>query len=136
MACRILSATAFGVALTLAAGAVSAQDMNAAAREQVGVPLQPSDAASSPWTLETHGRSMCHVRLGREPVGRGVYRAEVPADCAQALPGGVAGWRPVTDGAALVDSQGQVLIDFNRWSNSLLVAHRGSQADVQLRRGT
>jgi hypothetical protein len=136
MAWRILGVTASAVTVVLAAGAVSAQDMNAVARDQVGVPLKPADAASSPWTLESHGRSICHVRLSREPVGRGVYRADVPADCAEALPGGVAGWRPVTDGAALVDGQGQVLIDFNRWSNSLLVAHRGSLADVQLRRGT
>ena len=41
----------------------------------------------------------------------------------------------MTDGAALVDGQGQVLIDFNRWSNSLLVSHQSSGVDVQLRRG-
>jgi hypothetical protein len=68
-------------------------------------------------------------------VTKRVYRADIPADCGQVLPAGVAGWRPVTDGAALVDGQGQMLIDFNRWSNSLLVSHQASGIDVQLRRG-
>jgi hypothetical protein len=122
-------------ALALAAGAAGAQDMNALARDQVGMPLAVSDAAAQPWTLETAGHSVCRVRLGAAAVSTGVYRADIPADCGQALPGGVAGWRPVTDGAALVDGQGQVLIDFNRWSNSLLVSHQSSGVDIQLRRG-
>jgi hypothetical protein len=124
-----------GAALAFAAGAAGAQDMNAMARDQVGTPLAVSDAAAQGWTLETQGHAICKVRLSAQPAGNGVYRADVPAACSQTLPGGVAGWRPVTDGAALVDGQGQVLIDFNRWSNSLLVSHRSSGVDIQLRRG-
>ena len=124
-----------GAAIALIAGAASAQDLNALARDQVGTPLAVSDAAAQGWTLETRGHGVCKVRLGAEVVTKGVYRANIPADCGQALPAGVAGWRPVTDGAALVDGQGQVLIDFNRWSNSLLVSHRSSGVDIQLRRG-
>jgi hypothetical protein len=132
------SKTAFaciGLALSFTVGAASAQDMNALARDQVGTPLAVSDAAAQGWTLETKGHGVCKVRLGAEPVTKGVYRAEIPADCGQVLPAGVVGWRPVTDGAALVDGQGQVLIDFNRWSNSLLVSHQSSGVDIQLRRG-
>jgi hypothetical protein len=51
------------------------------------------------------------------------------------LPAGVVGWKSVTDGAGLVDGQGQVLIDFDRWSNSLLVSHQSNGVDIQLRRG-
>ena len=124
-----------GAALALAAGAAAAQDMNALARDQVGTPLAPADAASSGWTLETQGHAICKIRLSAQKADNGLYRAEVPAECSQTLPGAVAGWKPVTDGAALVDGQGQVLIDFNRWSNSLLVSHPSSGVDIQLRRG-
>ncbi|HEX4199243.1 MAG TPA: AprI/Inh family metalloprotease inhibitor [Caulobacteraceae bacterium] len=124
-----------GAAIALFAGAASAQDMNAMARDQVGTPLAVSDAAAQGWTLETKGHGVCKVRLGAQMVSQGVYRADIPADCGQVLPSGVVGWRPVTDGAALVDGQGQVLIDFNRWSNSLLVSHQSSGVDIQLRRG-
>jgi hypothetical protein len=132
------SKTAFaciGLALGFAAGAASAQDMNALARDQVGTPLAVSDASAQGWTLETQGHGVCKVTLGSAMVTKGVYRTDIPADCGQVLPAGVAGWRPVTDGAALVDGQGQVLIDFNRWSNSLLVSHQSSGVDIQLRRG-
>ena len=129
------SLISLGLAAVLSGGPVSAQDMNALARDQVGMPLAPADAAAQGWTLETRGHSICKVRLGAAAVSKGVYRADVPADCGQTLPAGVVGWRPVTDGAALVDGQGQVLIDFNRWSNSLLVSHRSDGVDIQLRRG-
>jgi hypothetical protein len=134
---KALGARTVGLAagLALAAGAAAAQDMNALARDQVGMPLRPADAAAQSWTLETRGQSICTIRLAATVVTKGVYRAEVPPDCGQVLPPGVAGWRPVTDGAALVDGQGQVLIDFDQWSNSLLVSHRSSGIDIQLRRG-
>jgi hypothetical protein len=35
----------------------------------------------------------------------------------------------------LVDANGQTLVGFGRWSNSLLVSHRNSGVDVQLVRG-
>ncbi len=135
MGSKTIVASMIGAALALAAGAASAQDMNALGRDRVGMPLRPADAAAQGWVLETHGHSICKVTLSSAAVGRGVYRVDVPADCGQALPAGVAGWRPVTDGAALVDGQGQILIDFNRWSNSLLVSHQSSGVDIQLRRG-
>ena len=123
-----------GAALALAAGAASAQDMNAMSREQVGTPLAVSDAAAQGWTLETRGHSICKVGLGAAAVAKDVYRVEIPADCGQVLPAGVVGWKSVTDGAGLVDGQGQVLIDFDRWSNSLLVSHQSNGVDIQLRR--
>ncbi|HLI67825.1 MAG TPA: AprI/Inh family metalloprotease inhibitor [Caulobacteraceae bacterium] len=124
----------------LAAAAVAmpalAQDgMTENAVEQAGVPLAVKDAAAQAWTLETKGRSICRVRLTAEPAGAGAYRAEVPADCGDALPVGISSWKPVTDGAGLLDGAGQVVVDFNRWSNSLLVSHRSSGVDLQLRRG-
>ncbi len=124
-----------GAAMALAAGAASAQDMNAMWRDTVGMPLKVNDAAAQGWTLESAGRSVCVVRLGAQPVSKGIYHTDIPADCGQVLPPGVAGWRPVTDGAALVDGQGQILVDFDQWSNSLLVSRRAGGADVQLRRG-
>jgi hypothetical protein len=136
MSLRDLAASALGlsVALGLAAGAAGAQDMGALARDQVGLPLAPSDAAAQTWTLEDRGRTVCRVGLKAEMVAKGVRRADIPVECAASLPAGVAGWKPVTDGAALVDAQGEVLIDFNRWSPSLLVSHRSSGGDLQLRR--
>jgi Protease inhibitor Inh len=124
-----------GAALALAGGAASAQDMNAMARDQVGMPLAISDAAAQGWTMETAGHSVCKVMLGAQALSKDLYRVDIPAECGQVLPGGVAGWRPVTDGAALVDGQGQILIDFDRWSNSLLVSHQSNGVDIQLRRG-
>jgi hypothetical protein len=135
MGSKTLTASLLSAALAFAAGAAGAQDMNALARDQVGTPLAVSDAAAQGWTLETQGRAICKVSLSAHPAGNGVYSADVPVACGQTLPAGVAGWKPVTDGAALVDAQGQVLIDFNRWSNSLLVSHRSSGVDIQLRRG-
>jgi hypothetical protein len=114
--------------LALGAGAVIAAD------QQAGVPLSPSEAAGG-WTLESGGRSICMVRLTATKTGDAGFAAEAPAACAGALPTGVKGWTPTGDGMALVDAQGQVLIAFNRWSNSLFVSHRASGEDIQLQRG-
>jgi hypothetical protein len=124
-----------GAIVALMGGPVSAQDMNALWRDTVGMPLKVNDAAAQAWTLESAGHSICVVRLGAEPVSKGVYHTDIPAGCGPVLPAGVAGWRPVTDGAALVDGQGQILVDFDQWSNSLLVSRRAGGLDVQLRRG-
>jgi hypothetical protein len=134
MRTRNWAAAWLGLAVALAAGAALAQDMNDNARDWVGLPLKPADAAAQTWTLESQGRSVCRIGLKAEQVASGVYRADIPAECGQSLPSSVAGWRPVTDGAALVDGQGQILIDFNRWSPSLLVSNRQSGGDLQLRR--
>jgi hypothetical protein len=136
MGSKTLVVSMLGAVVALTAGAASAQDdMNTNFRDGVGMPLRPADAAAQGWTLETRGHSICQVRLGAAAVSTGVYRTAIPADCGQVLPAGVVGWKPVTDGAALVDGQGQVLIDFNRWSNSLLVSHQSNGVDIQLRRG-
>jgi hypothetical protein len=128
------------VALSLA-GALSgaqalAQDgLGGVHPEQANIPLKPADAAAQPWTLEHQGRSLCVVRLGGVPNSAGVFKVDVSSDCVGNLPAGIVAWRPVTDGAAFVDADGRVLINFDRWSNSLLVANRSSGFDVQLRRG-
>jgi hypothetical protein len=124
---------AIGVAGALAGANAVAQ--TGLGDNQAGVPLKPSDAAAQPWTLEHQGQSLCVVRLESVTVSPGAFKIDIAPDCGGNLPTGVAAWRPMTNGAALVDADGRVLVDFNRWSNSLLVASRGSGLDVQLRRG-
>ncbi len=122
------------VAAALAATPALAQGMAALARDSVGLPEKPNDAAAHPWLLQSDGHTVCQVALTAEPIGGGLYRVGMPADCAQALPP-VAGWKPVTDGAAFIDGQGQVMVDFNRWSPTLLIAPRPRGApQLQLRR--
>jgi hypothetical protein len=125
-----------GLASALVGGQAAAQDgLGGVHPEQANIPLKPADAAAQPWTLEQQGRSLCVIRLGDSKNSSGAFEVSVPPDCGGNLPAGIAAWRPVSDGAALVDADGRVLIDFNRWSNSLLVASRGSGVDLQLRRG-
>jgi hypothetical protein len=127
---------AFGLASALVGGQAVAQDGLGGVRpEQANIPLKPADAAAQPWTLEHQGRSLCVVRLGDVRNGSSGFKVDVSTACGGSLPAGIAAWRPVTNGAALVDADGRVLIDFDRWSNSLLVANRSSGFDVQLRRG-
>jgi hypothetical protein len=111
-----------GLAIAACAGPVAAEDREA------GVPLSPAEAAGA-WTLESAGHAVCAIRLGAD------HSAHAASDCAGALPGPPAGWRPTADGMALVGADGQALLGFNRWSNSLFVSHRASGVDVQLRRG-
>jgi hypothetical protein len=108
-------------ALAAGAGAASAEDREA------GVPLSPAEAAGA-WTLQSAGQALCTIRLGAD------HSARAASDCAGALPGAPAAWRPTADGMALVGADGQSLIGFSRWSNSLFVSHRASGVDVQLRR--
>ena len=117
-----------------AAFLLSASGAATAADEEAGVPLAPGEAAGS-WTLESHGHSICTLKLGAEKAREGTYKAEAPASCGDALPTGVAGWAPSPHGMNLVDASGQTLIGFGRWSNSLLVSHPSSGEDIQLRRG-
>jgi hypothetical protein len=58
-----------------------------------------------------------------------------PATCHAVLPGKPVAWRPTADGMQLLTAAGTPVLSFNRWSNSLFVAHRDQRADVQLRRG-
>jgi len=100
---------------------------------EAGVPLTPAEAVGS-WTLESGGRSICVLSLGKEKAAAG-FAIKVPATCGEALPAGLAGWVPATGGMSLVGADGQVLIGFSRWSNSLFVSHRASGVDIQLKRG-
>lgn len=118
-------------ASALAASAPSlAQDTGTAG---YGTPLKPSDAAAQPWLVESHGQTTCHIKLEGEQASPGVYRVST-SDCGNALPTGVVGWKPDGNGLSLLDSQGQVVVKLDRWSNSLLVAPRSSGIDLQLQR--
>jgi hypothetical protein len=101
---------------------------------QAGVPLSPADAEGI-WTLEASGHGVCQIRLGQHHTTDHAYDAHPARNCSATLPGEVAGWTPTQDGMALVRPDGQTLISFGRWSNSLLVAHRDSGEDLQLQRG-
>jgi len=115
-------------ALTLAAPALAL-----AADHEAGVPLTPAEAAGS-WTLESGGRSICVLKLDAQKTATG-FGVQVPASCGDALPAGLAGWAPAAGGMSLVGADGQPLIGFSRWSNSLFVSHRSSGVDIQLKRG-
>ena len=118
-----------GSALAFGAGAALAWD------HEAGVPLTPTEAVGG-WTLETGGHAVCMVRLTAHSTGQVTFMARAPgATCGAALPTGVAGWTPTHDGMALTDASGNQLISFNRWSNSLFVAHASSGRDIQLQRG-
>jgi hypothetical protein len=109
-------------ALGLGLGAALAAD------HEAGVPLTPQEAAGG-WTVETGGHSICMVRLTAD------YGARADGTCSDALPAGVTGWKATSDGMALLGADGQVLVSFGRWSNSLFVSHRSGGTDVQLMRG-
>lgn len=114
------------IPLAAALGALAASAI--AADHEAGAPLSPREAAGV-WTVESQGRSVCELTLsahnGARPHG----------DCGGLLPGGVAGWTAISDGMALTDASGQVLLPFDRWSNSLFVAKIGTGDNVQLMRG-
>jgi len=105
-----------------------------AAGVEPGAPLAPKDAAGA-WTLESGGRSLCVLKLSDQKAGKGGFAVQVPATCGDTLPAHVIGWSPTSDGMTLIGPDGQALIAFNRWSDSLFVSHRSSGVDVQLRRG-
>ena len=100
---------------------------------QAGTPLAPAEAAGA-WTVQTEGRDVCVLNLKPERAGSG-YAVNPPATCHDTLPGKPVAWQPTPDGMRLLAADGRPLIAFNRWSNSLFVAHRSSGFDVQLRRG-
>jgi len=125
MTIRIIAPGA--AALALIGGAALAED------HEAGVPLTPAEAAGG-WTVETGGHAVCRVDLSGRSNRDGGYGARAEG-CGDVLPGDVAGWRPTSDGMALTDASGRVLLSFNRWSNSLFVSHRASGVDVQLQRG-
>ena len=120
------------IVAALAVGALAGRGL--AQTPGAGTPLAPSDAPG-PWTLESQGHAICVVSLQNRHAGANAFALNIPAACADALPSGVAGWAPSSDGVKLVGPGGVTLIDFGRWSDSLLVAHAASGRDLQLQRG-
>ena len=101
---------------------------------QAGTPLTAADATGT-WTLQTQAGALCGVSFSAIKVPGAGYGVKIPAACGTALPAGAAGWTPTAGGMAFTGSGGEVLMNFDRWSNSLLVAHRGDNNDLELRRG-
>jgi len=124
---RSMLAAAALAALLAGPGLAAAED------HEAGVPLTPAEAAGA-WTVESAGRNLCVLKLTAAKTAQG-YGAQVPATCSAFIPGAVAAWQPTADGMQLVGADGQRVIAFNRWSNSLFVSHRASGADIQLKRG-
>jgi len=120
--------------LPLVAFSALAATAFAAADHEAGVPLTPAEAAGA-WTVETGGHAICLIQLSAEKSGNAGFAATPGANCGDALPAGVTGWAPTSEGMALTGGDGKVLVPFNRWSNSLFVSHRSSGTDVQLMRG-
>lgn len=96
-------------------------------------PAVPREMADS-WRVESHGHTLCVVRLSDHAGGAGVYGAQIPADCGTSLPAGVAGWKPTPDGLALVGADGSSILPMDRWSESLYVASGPNAPDLQLSR--
>ena len=131
MTLKSLTSFAAVAAMAMAASAFVAPAF--AADEEAGVPLAPSDAGGA-WSVETGGHTVCVIKLSASRNAAGGYAMQAPAECQGTLPA-VSGWTPTRDGLGLTGADGQTLIRFNRWSNSLFVSHASSGADVQLRRG-
>lgn len=121
------------VLAALSAGPALAQDMADLARDAIGVPMPPNQAAGD-WTLESHGRAICRIAFSGEKQASKIYGASLSRDCAPALPPGIVGWKPVTDGLALVSEDGRILVDFNRITGTHLVSPASSGFDVELRK--
>jgi hypothetical protein len=120
--------------LSLAAASVVLATAVFAADHEAGIPLTPAEAAGA-WTVENDGHAICMLQLSPDKVGSAGFGAAASGNCGDALPAGIVGWAPTSDGMALTGQDGKVLVPFNRWSNSLFVSHRSSGTDVQLMRG-
>jgi hypothetical protein len=117
------------IAAGLSAAALLAGAQFAVAEDnEAGVPLTPAEAAGA-WTVASQGKDLCVLSLGAG------HTVKAPASCNDVLPGGATTWQPTKDGVQLIGANGQAVIAFHRWSNSLFVSHRASGVDIQLRRG-
>jgi hypothetical protein len=112
-------------AVILFAGAAAAQTGD----NEAGVPLTPTEAAGA-WTVASQGQDLCTLTLSAD------HGVKAPFSCREALAGNPTGWQPTKDGMQLVGANGQPMLAFHRWSNSLFVSHRSAGVDIQLRRGT
>ena len=117
----------------IGAGLLSYPLLAAAEDHEAGVPLTPAEAAGG-WTVEVSGRGVCMITLSAQKSGAG-YGAKAGGNCGDTIPGTPVAWQPTHDGMQLVGADGQTVIAFSRWSNSLFVSHRSSGVDVQLKRG-
>jgi uncharacterized low-complexity protein len=118
-----LLAAGLAAAASLATASVATAEDN-----EAGAPLTAAEAVGA-WTVASQGQDLCTLRLG---AGNSV---KAPASCNDALPGNPTSWRPTKDGMQLIGANGQPIIAFHRWSNSLFVSRRTSGVDIQLRRG-
>ncbi|HEX2818014.1 MAG TPA: AprI/Inh family metalloprotease inhibitor [Phenylobacterium sp.] len=117
------------IAVGLAGAALFAGASFAVAEDnEAGVPLTPAEAAGV-WTVASQGQDLCVLTLGAE------HTVKAPRSCNDALPGSPTSWQPTKDGMQLIGANGQAVIAFHRWSNSLFVSRRSSGVDIQLRRG-
>jgi hypothetical protein len=121
-----------GLALALLAATPAGAQMAALVHDSIGIPLKPEDAAAGSWTLQVHGERVCSVELSGAARPDGIYPARIPRACAQVLPDGLVGWRPVTDGMALVDAGGAVMVDFNQWAPWDLQSKRAGAETLEL----
>jgi hypothetical protein len=130
---RRLQALAVLATLAAAPFAAAAQDITVHWREGVGMPMKPSDAAAGRWSLRTDGRTVCTLSFSDQRTAPGVYGLDLSADCARDLAPGIVGWKPVTDGLALVGADPEVLLlDFNQWTPKDLVARRAGAPFLEL----
>jgi hypothetical protein len=121
-----MNITAMAMAAALVAGPALGAD------NEAGVPLRPAEAAGA-WSLETNGRPLCVLDLGRGRAAGG-FAVRTRGGCGDAFPAAPARWSPTADGMRLVAADGSTVMGFHRWSNSLFVAHTPN-GDLQLRRG-
>lgn len=110
------------------AGLLASASTAAAEDKEAGKPLTPAEAGGA-WTVEAGGHALCTLTLGA------AHTVKAPATCGDVLPASPTAWRATPDGMRLTAANGQPVIAFHRWSNSLFVSHRSDGVDVQLRRG-
>lgn len=128
---------AFAAALLIAAAPASlalaqGADVGHLIQDGVGLPMNPADAGGGVWLIQVDGHTICQLQLSGQQTAPGVYGARIPAECAEALPPGLVGWRPVSDGLGLVDADNHVVLDFNQWTPRNLAARRPGASVVRL----
>jgi N-acetylmuramic acid 6-phosphate (MurNAc-6-P) etherase len=127
MKASMIAAALAGAGLLASASLTAAQEAGPPDHE-AGVPLTPAEAVGV-WTVASAGHDLCTLSL------TAAHGVKAPATCGEALTGSPTAWTATSDGMALNGPNGQLMIAFHRWSNSLFVSHRSSGVDIQLRRG-
>lgn len=130
-----IAAIAAAVLIAAASGGwalAQGMDVSRLVEDGTGLPMKPSDAAGGVWLVEAGGRTVCQLELSGRQSAPGIYRARIPSACADLLPPGLVGWRPVSDGLGLVDADDHVVLDFNQWTPRKLAARRPGASALQL----